>query len=216
MYSWKFAHLNQKLLGVQYYIIMGLVAIIISVLFCFNTSSAFSMMSSPIIEETSTFDSTSTNVVITFPGISGPLNTGVYVHRNDFIRVTATGEIFNGVWNFTADGALSPPDPQWGDTILPNIASNSLVGSIGDFSTGTLVDDGYDMNPEGISGTELEYPGLFGPGYIGSSFEAIATADGDLYLAFNDIPLDDNSGSFEVSITISKVCCEIFIPLTVK
>ena len=216
MYSWKFAHLNRKLLGVQFYIIMGLAAIIILVLFCFKVSSAFSMMSSPIIEERSTFGSTFTNAVITFPGTSGPLNTGVYVYQNDCMRVTATGKIFNGVWEFTADGALSPPDPQWGDTILPNIASNSLVGSIGNFSTGTLVDDGYDINPEGISGTELGYPGLFGPGYIGSSFEATATADGDLYLAFNDIPLDDNTGSFEVSITVSKACYEIFLPLTVK
>lgn len=206
MNNLKEAHLNRRLLGIRLITGMGLVSILIMILFWLNTGSAFSKIISPIIEEPNTSDHTFTRTVITFPGNSGPLNTGINVQQNDFIRITATGEIFNGDWNFTPDGALGPPDPQWGNTILPNISSNSLVGSIGDFSTGILIDDGYDENPDGISGTDIGYPGLFGPGYIGSFFETIATVDGDLFLAFNDIPLDDNTGSFEVTIIVSQAC----------
>lgn len=86
---------------------------------------------------------------------------------------------------------------------MPDIATNSLVGSIGDFKTGALLDDGADVNPSGISSAELGYPGLFGPGYVGSSFEGIASAQGNIYLAFNDYPLGDNVGGFQVSIVIS-------------
>lgn len=144
--------------------------------------------------------SPSPGAVIDFPGNSGPLDTGVSVHSNDLIRIHATGVVFNGMVYFDSDGGLSPGGK---DVILPNIATNSLVGSIGDFGTGTLLDDGADVNPQGISGPEVGYPGIFGPGYVGSSFEGTAVADGNIYLAFNDYPINDNVGYFYVSIVVS-------------
>lgn len=156
-----------------------------------------------------TITATFTSSVITLPGNSGPLNTGIFVHMNEFVQIRASGEIFNGLVTFTPDGWLEPPDPQYGTTILPNVASNSLVGSIGDFSSGVLLDDGVDINPSGNSGTEVGYPGLFGPGYVGSYFGAVAQTDGYIYLAFNDYPLDDNTGSFTVNITILPVTYSI-------
>jgi len=149
---------------------------------------------------------TSPETVVYLPGDSGPLDTGVSVRSNDLVSMFATGVIFNNMMYFGPDGALSPHsdlNPYDGEVILPDIASNSLVGSIGDFQTGVLLDDGVDVNPSGISGTELGYPGLFGPGYVGSSFEGVARADGNIYLAFNDYPLGDNVGGFHVSIVIS-------------
>ena len=148
----------------------------------------------------------SPEIVIYLPGNSGPLDTGVSVRSNDLISIRATGVIFNGMTYFDPDGGLSPHrdlSPIGGEPILPDIATNSLVGSIGDFETGALLDDGADVNPSGISGAELGYPGLFGPGYFGSSFEGIASAQGNIYLAFNDYPLGDNVGGFQVSIVIS-------------
>lgn len=197
-----------SLISAQYYRrLVGLATLLlVAQLWLGGTSTVAS--SSSVVQETSA--STSTSTVIAFPGNSGPLNTGVYVQRNDFISITATGEIFNGQYYFTPDGALAPPDPQYGQTILPNIASNSLVGSIGDFAMGTLLDDSIDVNPSGMSGDELGYPGLFGPGYVGSSFRTIAAADGYIYLAFNDIPLNDNTGSFEVNIAINEGCAVPF------
>lgn len=137
-----------------------------------------------------------------FPGNSGPLNTGVYVNQDDYIQIKASGEIYNGLVYFSPDGGLEPPDLEYGEPILPNLATNCLVGSIGVFSSGYLLDDGLDINPSGISGSELGFPGLFGPGYVGSLFRGNAQANGYIYFAFNDYPLRDNTGSFSIRISV--------------
>ena len=128
------------------------------------------------------------------------INTGILVKKDEIVEITASGEIFNGLVTFSPDGGYAPPT--YGTTILPDISSNSLVGSINDFSTGDLLDDGTDINPAGISGEEVGYPGLFGPGYLGSRFIGVVQSDGNIYLAFNDYPLSDNTGSFEIRITV--------------
>lgn len=201
---------NRRLRVVRLGTISGLATLCLAALSRVSASSMPTEVASRVVQETAASTHAVTTTVITFPGDSGPLNTGVYVRYDDFMSITASGEIDNGLTDFTPDGGLAPPDAAYGETILPSIATNSLVGSIGDFATGTLLDDGVDVNPSGISGVELGHPGLFGPGYVGSSFDAIAKVGGNLYLAFNDTPLSDNSGSFVVTVTIQEACAVPF------
>jgi hypothetical protein len=143
--------------------------------------------------------------IVVLPGASHSFNTNVAVVMGDIIRITATGTILN------SQGDTSGVNPDGTDychcvfnpSLLPNISANSLIGSINNSYTGNdLLDDGYDTNPQGITGTSTGHPGLFGPGYIGSSFTGMAKSSGEIYIAYNDSFPDDNLGSFTVTITI--------------
>ena len=136
----------------------------------------------------------------------GLFDTGFHVEQGDSIIIVATGSFFNGKSTVPdLNGYLGPPDPSFGQTILPTIASNSLIGGIGPSFTGnSLLDDGLDIHPiTDESGTELGFPGLFGPGFVGTSFSTKVSLgeSGNIYFAINDAPLDDNSGNITVTIT---------------
>ena len=142
-----------------------------------------------------------------FEGI-GLFDTGVLVNPGDVVQISAAGSFSNGKITVpSADGFLSPSDGAYGLPILPAIASNSLVGSVGASFTGTaLLDDGLDVNPAtGETGADLGYPGVYGPGFVGSSFSATIPAglSGNIFLAINDRPLGDNSGTLFVTIVTS-------------
>jgi hypothetical protein len=141
---------------------------------------------------------------IVLPGTVHYLNTNIAVVPGDIIQITATGFIRNSI----GDVDIAPDGLNYchcvaGASLVPNVAASSLIGSIGNSFTGiNLLDDGYDTNPHGITGTSIGRPGLFGPGYIGSSFASIAASSGEIYIAYNDTFPDDNVGSYTVTITI--------------
>lgn len=136
----------------------------------------------------------------------GPFDSGVAVEEGDSLAIVATGSFFNGAVTIAdPNGGLLPPDPGFGLAILPEIATNSLVGSVGpSFLAGALLDDGVDAHPvTGETGTALGFPGLFGPGFTGSAFSARLPSgpSGTLHFAINDAPLHDNTGAIVVTIT---------------
>lgn len=137
----------------------------------------------------------------------GIFDTGVFVNPGNLVQITATDGFYNGVIYITSpDGLNTTPDPAFGSTILPNISSNSLVGAMGSFESDSLLDDGSDVHPiTGKSGTSLGFPGLYGPGYIGSLFSAVIPegVSGNIILAINDRPLQDNVGSLNVTIKVT-------------
>jgi hypothetical protein len=142
---------------------------------------------------------------IVLPGTVHSLNTNIAVVSGDIIQITATGLIRNspGDVDITSDG-LNYCHCVVGVSLLPNVAASSLIGSIGNSFTGiNLLDDGRDINPQGMTGTSIGRPGLFGPGYIGSSFIGSAASSGEIYIAYNDTFPDDNVGSFTVTITVT-------------
>jgi hypothetical protein len=126
---------------------------------------------------------------------SSSFPTGVFVHVNDTINIIAEGTFYNGEGIVPSpDGFNGIPDSYpYGLPPLPSISSNALIGAIGDDSQNfkTLLNGG---------GT-----GIYGPGFVGSDFEGVATDSGQIYLGINDMPLNDNAGWLEVSIVINKL-----------
>lgn len=104
---------------------------------------------------------------------NGWTNSGFVVRRGQRVRVTAKGNISLGGGKFARpDGDSSQTDRK--NRLMEDKPTGSLIAVIG------------DDNDEFI--------------YIGSSVEFIAQRDGTLFLGINEGNLDDNSGSFEVSI----------------
>ncbi len=54
----------------------------------------------------------------------------------------------------------------------------------------------------GQTGSELGHPGLYGPGFVGTSFSVriSSTSVGKIYFAINDSPFDDNSGNIIIKV----------------
>ena len=122
---------------------------------------------------------TPTNLIANFPieaKFSNWFDTGIIIQVSDEIRIGASGSIDLG-------GAQSDPngnpnvEPK-GYGIVPIAQYGALVGTIG-------------------SGE---------PFIIGSLYQGTAKFDGNLQLLINDVPgsYDDNSGQFQVTITIIK------------
>jgi hypothetical protein len=125
----------------------------------------------------------------------GWLDTGLIINSGDTFRVEATGSI-----QFDTLGKIADPDgvpdgdgePSASNTLVPGIASQTLVGRIG------------------TSGSLADQTGFL----VGSSHRQTAITSGTLFLGFNDAyvvvdrsgldvgAVGDNSGSFEVSIVI--------------
>lgn len=139
----------------------------------------------------------------------GSFDSGVFVSEGDSIFITAEGSFHNGYTDVPdANGFTNPPNPIYGVTILPSIASNSLVGWIDTLSDGkVLLDDGLDIHPEtGETGSYYENPGIFGPGFVGTLFSCVVPSNvsGNIFFAINDTPLADNNGILTVTINVDK------------
>ncbi len=154
-----------------------------------------------IVEQTFVVDSRSG--LNSFGGI-GLYDTEFHVKESDSLIIEANGGFYNGISNVQdANGFPGLADPNF-QPMLPNIASNSLIGSIGSsFSGNALLDDGLDIHPvTGQTGSELGHPGLYGLGFVGTSFSVriSSTSVGKIYFAINDSPLDDNSGNITIKV----------------
>ena len=122
----------------------------------------------------------------------GLFDSGIYVDIGDQIIINASGTFWNGYLTVPSpDGLHTPPDPTFGWTILPSIASNSLVGGIGQ-----TMDEHFEALLDG-GGT-----GVYSPGFVGSSFSSTAPKSGILFFAINDRPLGDNVDFLDVQVTI--------------
>jgi len=133
-------------------------------------------------------------------------DTQMEVSEKDSLIILASGDFFNGLMMVEdPNGFINIVRP--GDIgMVIGIASKRLIGSIGtSFSGEALLDDGLDIHPEtGTSGTDYEYPGMFGSGFVGSEFHTCIPAGmgGEIYLAINDFPLSDNNGQFSVTVQV--------------
>ena len=121
----------------------------------------------------------------------GWVNTGVSVSSGDTLTITATGQVFyaNRATGWTDPDGVGPENDGTtigaSNVIAPGAINVSHVGRIG------LT----DLVPEGSPGK--------GQGFVGSSYSQVISSSGDLYLGFNDAIFGDNSGSYDVTITVT-------------
>lgn len=105
---------------------------------------------------------------------NGWTNTGWVVRKGQKIRITGTGRVSLGNGRYTTpSGVASLPD---GEKLMKDKPTGGMIAVIG------------DDNNEFI--------------FVGSSIEFTASRDGALFLGVNEGYLDDNSGSYDVSIEI--------------
>lgn len=106
---------------------------------------------------------------------NGWTNSGWVVKKGQKIRISGKGQINLGNGRYSSSsGVSSLPDK---DKLLQTEATGGLIAVIG------------DDNNEFI--------------FVGASREFVATRDGALFLGINEGNLEDNSGSFEVTIEIT-------------
>ena len=163
-------------------------------------------------------------------------DTGVTVNPGDMIIIHASGEscaVASCIGCETPDG--SPSIAVGCPRILPGIAVMSLIGAIGipppeacfnlacnqAPGNGVLLDDGRDVNGQGVTGQDNSQPAMYGPGFVGSKFSTIAQAAGNIHLALNDDTSDcfqDKCKGFDVTITrfpAGVVTASFFVDATV-
>ncbi len=105
---------------------------------------------------------------------NGWTNSGWVVRKGQKIRITGKGNISLGNGNFsTPNGRTNLPDPQ---KLMQTEPTGGLIAVIGDDNNDFI--------------------------FIGNAKEFIAVRDGSLFLGVNDGNLDDNSGSFDVTVEI--------------
>lgn len=105
---------------------------------------------------------------------NGWTNTGWVVRKGQKIRITGTGRISLGNGRYTTpSGVASLPD---GEKLMKDRPTGGLIAVVGDDNNDFI--------------------------FIGSVLEFTATRDGALFLGVNEGYLDDNSGSYDVSIEI--------------
>lgn len=105
---------------------------------------------------------------------NGWTSSGVVVRKGQKIRITGTGRVSLGTGrNSTPAGVPGLADK---DKLMPNEPTGSLIAVIGD--------DNNDFIP------------------LGASREFVAQRDGQLFLGVNEGVLEDNSGSFDVTVEI--------------
>ena len=105
---------------------------------------------------------------------NGWTNSGWVVKKGQKIRISGKGQINMGNGRFSsAAGVSSLPD---NDKLVKTEATGGLIAVVG------------DDNNEFV--------------FIGASREFVASRDGALFLGINEGNLDDNSGSFDVTIEI--------------
>lgn len=105
---------------------------------------------------------------------NGWTNTGWVVKKGQKIRINGIGRISLGNGRFTTpSGVASLPD---GEKLMKDKPTGGMIAVIGDDNNDFI--------------------------FVGSSIEFTATRDGALFLGVNEGYLDDNSGSYDVSIEI--------------
>lgn len=105
---------------------------------------------------------------------NGWTNSGWVVRKGQKIRITGKGNISLGNGNYsTPNGKSNVADNQ---KLMQQEATGGLIAVIGDDNNDFI--------------------------FVGASREFTATRDGSLFLGVNDGNLDDNSGSFDVTIEI--------------
>jgi PA-IL-like protein len=105
---------------------------------------------------------------------NGWTNTGWVVKKGQKIRISGTGRVSLGNGRYsTPSGVSSLPD---NEKLMKNKPTGGLIAVIGDDNNDFI--------------------------FIGASVEFIATRDGAMFLGVNEGILDDNSGSFDVTIEI--------------
>ena len=159
-------------------------------------------------------------------------DTGVTVQQGDLVFVQATGSAC------AIGGCIGCEPPDGSPTIDPTSqpptylcqgrAFMSLCGAVGipasgavacppQTPNGVLLDDGVDIDGMGVSGTSRGFPGMYGPGFVGSDFAAQAPVSGNIYLAVNDDTFNcfsDNCFGFNVTIQTSSGRLEV--PVDIK
>lgn len=106
---------------------------------------------------------------------NGWTNSGWVVRKGQKIRIFADGRVSLGNGRYTSPTGISTlPDPQ---KLIKNKPTGGLIAVIGDNNNDFI--------------------------YIGSKKEFIAKRDGALFLGINEGLLDDNSGSFDVTVEIA-------------
>jgi len=119
-------------------------------------------------------------------------DTGIFVQAGDELVISATGSVSwggastdpNGVGTFR-DGTQTLPS-----VVVPTAIIDSLIGKIGGT---TAIGDGNPV-PQGAPGK--------GAGFVGSSYDEIISQSGELFLGYNDDLFGDNSGGYNVSISV--------------
>ncbi|HMS39397.1 MAG TPA: hypothetical protein PKE69_04170 [Pyrinomonadaceae bacterium] len=105
---------------------------------------------------------------------NGWTNSGWVVRKGQKNRITSRGNISLGNGNFsTPNGRTNLPDPQ---KLMPTEPTGGLIAVIGDDNNDFI--------------------------FIGTDKVFTATREGSLFLGVNDGNLDDNSGSFDVTVEI--------------
>jgi small nuclear ribonucleoprotein (snRNP)-like protein len=112
--------------------------------------------------------------VVTLPGTTQWIDTGLTVRQGDRLTVTATGEIaFSGDANDKASPSGSLRGAHVASAPLPDALAGALIGRIGN--------------------------GM--PFAVGGNANFAAPGAGRLYLGVNDDNVSDNSGQFEIRVT---------------
>lgn len=105
---------------------------------------------------------------------NGWTNTGWVVKKGQKIRISGVGRISLGNGRYTTpSGVASLPD---GEKLMKDKPTGGMIAVIGDDNNDFI--------------------------FVGSSIEFTATRDGALFLGVNEGYLDDNSGSYDVSVEI--------------
>jgi hypothetical protein len=126
-------------------------------------------------------------------------DTGISVYAGALLSIQATGTVSyfgDNTQAVTGPGGTNYDGTQFfPESVYPNTTVVSLIGKIGGtttIGTGTAL-------PGGLPGN--------GVGYVGSSYSEVVPTTGELFLGFNDQvgSFGDNSGSFQVSVTVAPV-----------
>jgi hypothetical protein len=133
------------------------------------------VITTPVKTETSSSKAIMLNVKVLADNTSnGWTNSGWVVKKGQKIRISAKGQINLGNGRFaSSSGVSSLPDK---DKLIAAEPTGGLIAVVGDDNNDFL--------------------------FIGASREFVAARDGALFLGINEGKLDDNSGSFEVTIEI--------------
>ncbi len=101
-------------------------------------------------------------------------DSGIQVQKGDVITIYASGTVNHGGPNCGADGNSNLTP--YGDAVVPSARYGALVGKIGTAE----------------------------PIVVGSNYEVVAPRNGNLQFLVNDSGYNDNSGYFQLQVTLKK------------
>jgi hypothetical protein len=137
------------------------------------------------------------------------IDTGVDVLAGDVLSITATGTASTNGSQFHGPNGKSPAGfPNATESLVNSVNVGSLVGMI-DLPAGSIP-TAPTFTTEGMYLLNGGGSGLFGPGFVGSSFTQTIPVgvSGRLYLGFNDGFDADNVGSYTAEITVTSAVPE--------